>query len=160
MSFDNKARIDRILRFKLLSIILFAGVFAWIYYAEKNGLSTYTPYLLGLAILVYVILVIIPYVKNAHYLSFSNEPDHFSFRYYAVSNRIPKAAEISKSVFKGYRFKKEWMGLRENLIISIETPQGIAEYPPISTSFLSVKQRRMLEEELKLMENSQSAIRN
>ena len=154
MSFDNKAKIDRILRFKLLSVILYAGVFAWIYYAEKKGLPTYTPYLLGLALLVYVILFLIPYLKDAHYLSFSDSQDHFSFRYYALSDRIPKAAEISKSVFRGYRFQKKWMGLRETLIISIETPQGIAEYPPISTSFLSGKQRRMLEEELKLIENS------
>ena len=150
MTFDNKARIDRILRFKLLSVILFAGIFAWIYYAEKKGFPTYMPYLIGLALLTYAILVLIPYIRNAHYLSFSDDHDHFAFRYYAMSNRIPKAAEISKSVFRGYRFQKEWMGLRENLIISIETPQGIAEYPPISTSFLSAKQRRMLEEELRL----------
>ena len=150
MTFDNKKRIDLLIRLKLASILLFAAIFIWIYYAEKQGIQTYAPWLLSLAITVYLLLYLIPYLKDLHYLRVSVHEQLFTFRYYALSDRIPKAVEVSATNLLAYRFVKEWKGWRESLCLTVQTAHGRADYPPIRISLLTPQQREMLESELSL----------
>ncbi len=148
MTFDNKKKIDLLIRLKLLSILLFSGLFFWIYYAEKKGLDANAPLFITAAVILYLFLYLIPYLKDLHYFRFSSHDGLFTFRYYALSDRIPKAIEFEAKQLISYRFGKEWKGFRESLHLSVETPKGRADYPPIRISLLTPTQRQQLEEAL------------
>lgn len=150
MIFDNKQRIDLLIRLKLFSILLFAGLFFWIYYAGKKGMEANEPWVLSAAVILYLLLYLIPYLKDLHYFRFSSHDGLFTFRYYAISDRIPKAIEFEANKLISYKFSKEWRGFRESLHLSVDTPKGRADYPPIRISLLTEAQRQQLEEALSM----------
>ena len=59
-----------------------------------------------------------------------------------------KAIQINKADFAGFKFEKSFFGYKENLILSLKTKKGVANYPPISISALSQKHKAMLKQAL------------
>lgn len=77
--------------------------------------------------------------------------DHFTISYYSVASisRDYQSFEVSFREFSHFILKPRFYGLRKELIISVLTPYGVADYPPVSLSILSKKEREQLMHVLK-----------
>ena len=137
----NKRRYILILVYVTLMIIFFFSGF----FEENQKII-----LAILISVIYIIYNIVSYHINFSYFSFRDDQEFLMFRFISMrpfdSNK--KAVKISKSDFAGFKFEKSFFGYKENLILSIKTKKGIANYPPISLSALSQKHKSMLKQSL------------
>jgi hypothetical protein len=92
---------------------------------------------------IYFILAFYPMFLSYQFISYSDEGDKISFKYFmaGIAGGKKNSVEISKSSFAGYRKDKEYMGLVQSLILFQQLPEGVAKYPPIYISALTKKER-------------------
>ena len=126
--------------FTLIGIIFFSGLFD----QPVLNLSKGT-YVIAFTVL-YSIYLIYTYIMNFNFFSFSDDGDKLVFKYVSMRpfDSEKKAIKINKTEFGGYEFEKSFFDLKEELILKIKTNKGLANYPPISISSLSVKQKKLL----------------
>ncbi len=137
----NKRRYILILVYVTLMIIFFFSGF----FEENQKI------ILAISIsVIYIIYNIISYHINFSYFSFRDDQESLMFRFVSLRplDNNKKAIKISKHDFAGFKFEKSFFGYKENLILSIKTKKGIANYPPISLSALSQKHKLMLKQSL------------
>ncbi len=137
----NKRRYILILVYVTLMIIFFFSGFF-----EENQ-----KVILAISIsVIYIIYNIISYHINFSYFSFRDDQESLMFRFVSLRplDNNKKAIKISKRDFAGFKFEKSFFGYKENLILSIKTKKGVANYPPISLSALSQKHKLMLKQSL------------
>ena len=149
MIFDNRDIILKFNKRRYLLVLLYVTFMAVIFFSglfeEKQKLK------LAVAISVlYVIYNVISLIKNYNYFSFREDQDYFMFRFVSMSpfDSKKRAIKINKNDFAGFDFKESLLGSRKNLILSIQTKNGVANYPPISISALSQKHKNMLKQSL------------
>ena len=96
--------------------------------------------------LLYIVYIIYAYLLNYNYFSYNDEGNKLIFRFVSLRpfDNKKQAIEIHKKDFKGYKFQKSLLNLREDLILKVSTKKGVASYPPISVTALSAKHRNML----------------
>lgn len=95
---------------------------------------------------VYIIIALMPMVRNVQYVSFSDEEDHLVFRYFfaGIVGGKKNSISISKKSFSGYKYEKKFFGLKRSLILFQKIGQGVAKYPPIYITALNKDQRTRL----------------
>lgn len=73
------------------------------------------------------------------YLEFLVTERNVRFNFYSVAStmRNYNTIEIPLENLKAYQVRKKFWGLKKELIVSISTKYGIADYPPISISLLN-----------------------
>lgn len=137
----NKRRYILILVYVTLMIIFFFSGF----FEENQKI------ILAISIsVIYIIYNIISYHINFSYFSFRDDQESLMFRFVSMRplDNNKKAIKMSKRDFAGFKFEKSFFGYKENLILSIKTKKGIANYPPISLSALSQKHKSTLKQSL------------
>jgi len=94
----------------------------------------------------YVIHALFRTFRKYNYIFFSDESDKLVLRYFSPNLFTAKknSIEIAKKDFAGYTLKAFFMGYREQLIMLRRTPRGIASYPPVSITALSIRERHDL----------------
>lgn len=94
----------------------------------------------------YVIYAVYEAFRNYNYLYFSDESDKLVLRFFAPNFFTSKknSIEIPKREFSGYSIQSFFMGYRERLILMRRTSQGVASYPPVSITALSINEKNSL----------------
>jgi len=94
----------------------------------------------------YVIRAIYNSFRNYNYIYFNDDSDKLILRYFAPNIFTSKknSIEIPKKEFAGYELKSFFMRYRERLILLRHTAKGVAKYPPVSITALSIDERYAL----------------
>ncbi|MBN2275463.1 MAG: hypothetical protein JXR41_07720 [Bacteroidales bacterium] len=125
-------------------LIILLLLLTYLYEDQLFGLSNY-----HIAIIIagiYVLYMLFNTLRQYYYVYFSDDNDKIILRYFPTSFFTHKknAIEIPKKDFIGYE-KKRWLfGFRENIILMVQTPRGIAKYPSVSLTALNKKEKESL----------------
>jgi hypothetical protein len=136
---ENKSRANGYFLFFILSGIVFTGI-AFYLISQESAIPLIIEVLA--AILFFITLTKI----KPTYIEFMVFPGHFTFNYYPVAtvSRDYQSVDVPINEFSHFSIIHSFFGFRKELIISVTTRYGIADYPPISLSILK-------EEEIKRM---------
>ncbi|MCX6332758.1 MAG: hypothetical protein NT092_00455 [Bacteroidia bacterium] len=149
MTFDNSRTI---ISFRIKLFFATVLLIAWlivVYLAEKIkfpllGMSDTAWTLILVAI--YLVINLIPMVRNFQFVSFSDEGDDIVFKYFfaGIVGGKKNTISISKRTFAGYNYEKKYLGLVKSIILLQRMGQGIAKYPPVYISALTREQKAKL----------------
>ncbi len=115
-----------------------------IYEDELFGLTSY--HLAIIIAAIYILMVLFNALRQYNYIYFSDEGDTIILRYFptGVFTNQKNSIEIGKKNFVDYE-KKRWLfGFHEKVILSVNTPRGIAKYPPVSFTALSKAEKQKI----------------
>lgn len=155
MTFDNQKTTIRIFLNKMILAMIAAAMVVAI-------LSTqwFDPKLLGITkyqwILivagVYLLLVVLSWIRDLNYFYFDDEGDKIIIRYYPIRplGRKKKAIQIHKISFAGFEIKKTLLGIKKILILKQLVKKTVAKYPPVGITALTKKELALLEKQLSL----------
>lgn len=99
--------------------------------------------------LIYLGQNIFEYLKNYNYIYYNDENNKILFRYVPLRpfNNKRYSIEIEKEKFHGYKIKRPTI-FKQEIVLYVKTPQGIAKYPPISISALNEEECNRLKKAL------------
>ena len=154
MTFDNSLTI-KIQRLTLFGAsILILGYFALTYFER---LIKYP--LLGMSetswtimlIIVYLIIVFLPWIRKYQFVYFSDEGDCIIFRYFesGIFGGKKNSVEINKKTFSGFKTESCFLGLIQSITLYQQYKEGVAKYPAIYISALSRREREKVIKSLK-----------
>ncbi len=86
-------------------------------------------------------------VADYHFIQFSDEKDKIVLRYYKVLRFFGgefSSIEFPKQILHRAYFENSIFGKMADVTIEIKTKRGVAEYPSVSLSALSVVERRKM----------------
>ena len=111
------------------------------------GLNKY--YWAVIVSLIYLGQNIVEYLKDYNYIYFNDENNKILFRYIPLRPFRNKrySIEISKEKFHGYKIERPSI-FKQEIVLFVKTPQGIAKYPPISISALNEEELNKLKKAL------------
>ncbi len=147
MEFSNKKRSKRIKQTFNLFIVLLLLIALFFVWKEMDIAALITGGVLILSI------VLVQFV-NLHYIFYSSENDEIIVRYYPIITFFGKeysSVEFKKTAFQKAEVRRAF--LFSDLILSIKTSKGIADYPEISLSALSRKQIAGLKADLEKLKS-------
>ncbi|MBI9055617.1 MAG: hypothetical protein JEY96_17475 [Bacteroidales bacterium] len=95
---------------------------------------------------VYLSYVIYAYLMNFNFFSYNDEGDEFIFRFVSLRpfDNTKKSIVIKKGNFRGFEIRKSLFGLKQELILFVETNKGKIPYPAISISAVESKYIKIL----------------
>jgi len=91
----------------------------------------------------YVIYAFYKSFRNFNYIYFNDESDKIVLRYFSPNIFTSKknSIEIPKREFAGYELQSFFLRYREKIILHRRMPKGIARYPAVSITALSMTER-------------------
>jgi hypothetical protein len=94
----------------------------------------------------YILSILFNVIRDYNYIYYNDEGEKIVFRYFSLSVFTQKknSIEIPKRLFAGYKLKKSFIGLRENLILLQQLQNRIARYPAVSITALDSKQKKSI----------------
>jgi hypothetical protein len=94
----------------------------------------------------YVIYAFYKSFRNYNYIYFNDESDKIVMRYFSSNlfTSRKNSIEIPKKEFAGYQIQAFFLGYRETIILQRRTSKGIASYPAVSITALSINERHDL----------------
>jgi hypothetical protein len=95
---------------------------------------------------IYLVILLLPMVRNIQFFFFSDEGQNFVFRYFnaGIVGGKKNSISIAKNTFAGYKIEKRYLGLWSSLILFQKVGQNVAKYPPIYITALSREQKEKL----------------
>jgi hypothetical protein len=95
---------------------------------------------------IYLVILLLPMVRNIQFVFFSDEGQNFVFRYFmaGIVGGKKNSISIAKNAFAGYKIEKKYLGLSGGLILFQKVGQNVAKYPPIYITALSREQKEKL----------------
>jgi hypothetical protein len=101
--------------------------------------------LIPLSLLSIIYIVLLNYLKPSFVEVFVSE-HFFRLNYYSVSSTFRSYHSIGFELhqLKDYKVKRQLFGLRTNLILTVSSNFGLADYPPVSLSLLPKADREGL----------------
>jgi hypothetical protein len=143
MKVENKTKSLRISQFRYIIAIIFLPliiVLTTTDLVEKTflGLNKYHWAMVLAAI--YILQNVYEYIKDFKYILLSDEEEgKLILRYVSLRpfNNKKYSVEINKNDLHSYKIKRHHFNIKQELIIYVNTPQGVAKYPPISISGLN-----------------------
>lgn len=153
MQFDNRKNALKLNIRRYLVLLVFASTLAVLIFTntlEKTFLGVGKTGAIVIVVSLYVIYLAVTYVINYNYIYYSDERDKIIIRFVSLRpfNSKRNAIEISKKNYHGYQIRKSLFNLKEEIIFSINTKKGIAKYPPISLTGLTINQKNLLKKSL------------
>ncbi|HQP03922.1 MAG: hypothetical protein KBB11_00135 [Bacteroidales bacterium] len=123
-----------------LALIVFSLIYAWVPNHLIEIIST----------CVFVLFAVFILIRKYCYILFNSEGSKIILRYSPLQplSHGNFSIEIPKKDFKNFVITKSLFGLRRNLIMFVETPQGVAKFKPVSVTSLSKKELTDLIESL------------
>lgn len=148
MQFDNKNKVLKLNMRRYIVLLIFTTIIGLLIFTRllDNIWGITKTIALLIAIVAYLLYVLITYVINYQYIFYSDEGDKIILKYVSLRpfDNKRNAIEISKGNYYGYKIRKSFLNLKEEIIFLIQTPNGIAKYPPISIAALTPKQKKIL----------------
>lgn len=142
MEIENTKKTLRINQTRYISVIVFIVIIVVLLTTDlvKGDIMGFNTYHLAIIVtLIYLGQNILEYLKDYNYIYFDdNDKNKILFRYISLRPFKTKrySIEMEKDKFHGYKINRP-SPLKKEIIFYINTPQGIAKYPPISISALS-----------------------
>lgn len=149
MTFDNSRTIINFRINMFFATILLIAWLVVVYAAEiikfpllRMNDTVWTLILVG----IYLVIVLVPMVRNYQFVFFSDEGENIVFRYFftGIAGGKKNSISISKNTFSGYRYEKKYLGLIKSLVLQQKIGQSVAQYPPVYITALSGEQRKKL----------------
>ena len=145
MIIDTKDQASTLWRTKNFALI--------IYILSAGGVIAFLPVdltfrfvICGALSLAFLLFYWYQYNMRFTYFYFSNNSKNLIFKFYSLRNfhGKPRTIEIPKSSFVKFEIIRDFFDKRESLILYQKTTKGLAKYPPISLTLVSIKQRTEL----------------
>lgn len=132
---NNKGRSGNFFVLFIFSGILFVGA-GFLFVAIDQMLALIADIIVAVAY-----FVIFSKIKPSYFEMLVTESE-MQVNYYSVSTttRDYQSIVVPINHFRDYTFQKSLMGLKNELILSVDSKYGIADYPPISVSILKEKE--------------------
>jgi hypothetical protein len=129
---NNKARSTNFFFLIIVSGILFLGL-AFLFIATNMNYE-----LIATTVVAIVYFVLFSKIKPAYFEMLVSE-EHLQINFYPLSSMVRHYQSIEMPLFqlKGFTIKSSIMGIKKELILSVESRYGIADYPPVSITILS-----------------------
>lgn len=153
MIFDNRQTVIGV-RIKLFTATIVIICYLILTYMSK----TFTFPFLGIeesvwtlmVVVVYIFIIAYPSLAVYQFIYFSDEGESLIIRYFTagIIGGRKNSVEIPKAMFKGYALKREYLGVRQYIILYQNITGRTAQYPPIYISVLNKKEKRKLFESL------------
>jgi hypothetical protein len=148
MQFDNKNKVLKLNMRRYVVLLIFTTIIGLLIFTRllDNIWGITKTIALLITIVAYLLYVLITYVINYQYIFYSDEGDKIILKYVSLRpfDNKRNAIEISKENYYGYKIRKSFLNLKEEINFLIQTPNGIAKYPPISIAALTPKQKKIL----------------
>ena len=146
MNISNIKNVISIRKFKLFLSIAFLIPVAIVYSSDVFESYIYKiskHYYAGFFIIIYLLILLYWELKKPYFIQYMDEGDKITFRFYSllIIGRKYQAIEIPKRLFKTFNIKLFFFDRYESIILSRKTPTGIIDYPPISFSAVSEKDK-------------------
>ncbi len=161
MIIENKNTTVRINQTRLILLIVFIPLILVlsttnIFGRSILGMDKY--YWVAFIALAYLIYNIYEYIKDFNYIYFSDEEEKLIFRYISLRPLQGRrySIEIEKDKFYAYKIVRAFFNINKYIILYINTPQGIAKYPPISITALKPDEYNQLKKTLNQYANKDS----
>lgn len=132
---DNRARSTRFFLLFIFSGVFFTGIAFYLISQE----SAYP--LIATVVVAIAYFFLFSKIKPS-YFEFVAGSDRFFINYYSVASisRDYQSIEVPFTTFSHFKVVRSVFGLRKELVVSVATPYGIADYPPIGISILTKKE--------------------
>lgn len=139
MTYSNRKYADA-----LRKQILFSGVFILIGLIVLLLLQLFVWLAVGAAVFVVAFLFIAS--LNFQYIRIFDENEKIIVRYYSVFAlaRVFQSIEFPVINLMNVETKRYFFSLKEDLILTVRTKQGVAVYPPVSLSCIRRKDRKAI----------------
>ena len=164
MVIENKNKSVRISQVRYLFAIIFFPLIVILSTTDliRESFIGLTKYHWAIVLAVaYLLQNIYEYLRDFNYIYFSDEDEKgkLLLRYVSLRpfNNKKQSIEIKNDDLHSYKINRKGLNLKQELVLYVYTPQGIAKYPPISISALSEeefnKMKKILNQTLKITEN-------
>jgi hypothetical protein len=142
MVIETKKKPLRISQMRYISAIIFFPLIIVLLSTDliKNTFLGFNKYHIAIIVAsVYILQNVYQYLKDYKYIYFSDEEGKLVLRYVSLRpfNNKKYSIEINKNDLHSYKIKHFPLNFKQQLILFVHTPQGIAKYPPISITALS-----------------------
>lgn len=96
------------------------------------------------------------YLKKYTYIQYIDDNNKIILRYFNIvpSTLDHHAIEITKQNFIGFKVKQSFFSLREEIILTAKTRNGIANYPPVCITILNDAEKKLVLNSLTKIANS------
>jgi hypothetical protein len=127
-----------------MGLILLVGII------EKPFLGKDKSFYVILICAIYLLYILITYTLDYNFFSYNDKGNKLIFHFVSLRpfDNKKRAIEIYKKDFEGYKINKSFFNLKEDLILTVKTKRGVANYPPISITALSLKHKNLLKNSL------------
>jgi hypothetical protein len=149
MTFDNSKTIISLRIWLFFATII---LIAWIIVAFIAKMINFP--LLGLSetvwtlilVGIYLIVLLLPMIRNIQFVFFSDEGENIVFRYFHAGMVGGKKNSISipKNSFAGFKTEKKNLGLSASIILFQRIGQSLAKYPPIYITAIPKEQKEKM----------------
>lgn len=152
MKVDNRLQTGKL---KMGYTVALAVIFSLTcYYFFEIPDNIIMPIVISIIVLVYIIMLL----RKSNYFYLEYIGNKVTVRFYTAHPflRKYKAFEFPKSSFYDYKIKKILFGFRETIHITVKTPKGAFNYPPLSIVLLTSQQKAELKRILDEIKASQA----
>ena len=104
-------------------------------------------------IVIYLIIVFMPWVRKYQFIYYSDEGDSIIIRYFesGIFGGRKNSVEINKKTFSGFKTDSGLLGLVQSITLFQQYKEGVAKYPPVYISALSRRDREKVIKSLQLL---------
>ena len=144
MKIENKSRIRKLRKLFFMGSVVIAVVALILFLSNLNiyGLAT---------IGVFAIWFLFFQVSDYQYIYFSDENNKILLRYYKVirfGNSEYSSIEFPQYMLQNAYFENSMAGKMSDLTFIVKTKRGMAEYPSVSLTALTKKERKEMQQAL------------
>ncbi len=149
MTITNQKQSVNLRIIKSLALLFLIIAIGLIYFANvlRDGAFGYTRDQVAVFMIILVVLFFLyHFVRDHHYIYYSDTGDKFVLRYFSLRPLADKknAIEFNKNELLRYEIIKPLYGLNRSLVIYRKTARGIAKYPPVSLTALKKSDRKKI----------------
>jgi hypothetical protein len=141
MVIENKNKTIRITQLRYIAVIVFLPLIVLLVASEivKTSFMGLNRFHWAIVLaLVYLGINIYEHIRNFNYIFIDDSDSKIIFRYISLKPFHNKkySIEIEKEKFHSYKIDRSLLNLKKEIVLYVDTPQGIAKYPPISITAL------------------------
>jgi hypothetical protein len=136
---NNKSRSASYFILYILSGLLFLAAICTFIFLNMDILLVIT---IATAVLYFVLF----HLFKPSYFELLVTETELTVNYYSVATALKsyQTIVIDRNLFRGFEIKKRYGGLSRQLVLTVESKFGLADYPPVSVSILSKSEMSQL----------------
>ena len=141
MEIENKNKTVRINQMRYIAVIIFLPLIILLLTSEviEDTLWGLNKYHWAIVLtLIYLGINIYEHLRDYNYIYADDSGEKVLFRYISLQPFKNKkySIEIEKGKFHGYKIIRSMMNIQKRIVFYVQTPHGVAKYPPISITAL------------------------